>query len=180
LLNIQKSRVCVSLYEMIPQTIHVLLSLQHMFRCYYNTCFVVITTYVLLLLQHMFCCYYNTGFVVITTHVSSGTVLPGLLKYTIAIGSLQILISTSRFQGVRFEVVTVVKMMMFFWVITPYELVVRYQRFGETHCLHLQPLRLRQYVSPKRWYLPMSLHGVTTKNISMLQLILGSGFGYFL
>jgi hypothetical protein len=37
---------------------------------------------------------------------------------------------------VRFEVLTAVKMTMFFWVVTPCELVVRYQGFGETYCLH--------------------------------------------
>jgi hypothetical protein len=30
--------------------------------------------------------------------------------------------------------------MLVFWVITPFGLVVRYQRFGGTHCLHLQGL----------------------------------------
>jgi hypothetical protein len=28
---------------------------------------------------------------------------------------------------------------------------------------HLQPWRWRQYVSPKHWYVPMRLHGVTTQ-----------------
>jgi hypothetical protein len=31
--------------------------------------------------------------------------------------------------------------MLFFRVITPHQLVGRYHRFGETHCLHLQPRR---------------------------------------
>jgi hypothetical protein len=40
---------------------------------------------------------------------------------------------------VRFEVLRSVKMtMLFFWVVTPCRLVDRYQRFGETYCLHLQ------------------------------------------
>jgi hypothetical protein len=43
---------------------------------------------------------------------------------------------------VRFEVLTVVKMtMLFFWVVTPCRLVGRYQRFGGTCCLHLQPTK---------------------------------------
>jgi hypothetical protein len=42
-------------------------------------------------------------------------------------------------------------------------LVGRYQRFGETCCLHLQPWRWRQFISPKR-YLPTTPHGVTTQN----------------
>jgi hypothetical protein len=39
-----------------------------------------------------------------------------------------------------FSVFTVVKMTMLllFWVMTPCGLVSRYQRFGETYCLHLQ------------------------------------------
>jgi hypothetical protein len=38
----------------------------------------------------------------------------------------------------RFEVLTVVKMSMVFWVVTPCGLVGRYQCFGGTYCLHLQ------------------------------------------
>jgi hypothetical protein len=57
---------------------------------------------------------------------------------------------------VRFEVFTAVKMsMLFLWVVTS----CRYQRFEETYCLHLQGL--------KRWYLPTSLHGVTTQKIHL-------------
>jgi uncharacterized membrane protein YqjE len=38
-----------------------------------------------------------------------------------------------------FEVLTVVKMtMLVIWVVTPCGLVGRYQRFGQTYCLHLQ------------------------------------------
>jgi hypothetical protein len=44
---------------------------------------------------------------------------------------------------------------MFFWVVTPCGLVGRYQRFGETYWLHLQPRRWRHYVSPKRSRLKM-------------------------
>jgi hypothetical protein len=32
-------------------------------------------------------------------------------------------------------------MMLLFWVLAPFRLVVRYQRFGETYCLHLQGCR---------------------------------------
>jgi hypothetical protein len=38
----------------------------------------------------------------------------------------------------RFEVLKVVRMIMFFWVVTPCRLVDRYQNFGKTYCLHLQ------------------------------------------
>jgi hypothetical protein len=38
-----------------------------------------------------------------------------------------------------FEVKLVVKMLMLvFWVVRLYGLAGRYQRFGETYCLHLQ------------------------------------------
>lgn len=55
-------------------------------------------------------------------------------------------------------------MRILFWVAIPCGLVHRYQRFGETYglrfgepyCLHLQGSSLQQYVSPKRWYLPVS------------------------
>jgi hypothetical protein len=41
---------------------------------------------------------------------------------------------------VKFEFLTAVRMTtLFFWVVTPYRLVGRYQRFGEAYCLHLQP-----------------------------------------
>jgi hypothetical protein len=39
---------------------------------------------------------------------------------------------------VRFEVLTAVKMMMFFWAVTPRTLIARQQHFGETYCLHPQ------------------------------------------
>jgi hypothetical protein len=42
-------------------------------------------------------------------------------------------------------------------------LIGRYQCFRETYCLHFQPRTWRQYVSQKCWYLPMSLHGITTQ-----------------
>jgi hypothetical protein len=61
-----------------------------------------------------------------------------------------------------------------FRVVTLCELVIRYQRFRETYCLHLQggthTWRWSQYVSPKRWYLPTSPHGVTTYNIVIFNL----------
>jgi hypothetical protein len=57
-----------------------------------------------------------------------------------------------KYRHVRLEVLTTVKMLMLvFWVATPCVLAAKYQRFGETYCLHLQPWRWRQYVSPKRW-----------------------------
>jgi hypothetical protein len=38
-----------------------------------------------------------------------------------------------------FEALTAVRMMMlFFWVLVPYRLIGRYQRFGETYFLHFQ------------------------------------------
>jgi hypothetical protein len=43
-----------------------------------------------------------------------------------------------------------------FWI------VGRHERFGGIHSFHLQGWR-RQYVSPKRWYLPTSLHDVPTQ-----------------
>jgi hypothetical protein len=63
--------------------------------------------------------------------------------------------------------------MMFFWVLASCRLVGRCRHFGETYFLHLkavsisalsQPRRWRQYASPKRWHLPMSLHGAKTQN----------------
>jgi hypothetical protein len=35
-------------------------------------------------------------------------------------------------------VVMVMVMVMMFWVVTPCSLVVGYQRFGDTRCLHIQ------------------------------------------
>jgi hypothetical protein len=56
--------------------------------------------------------------------------------------------------------------MLVFWVLTPCGLERRFQRFGRTSLLHLYSWRCRQYVPPKRWYLPTCSHGVTTqKNI---------------
>jgi hypothetical protein len=48
--------------------------------------------------------------------------------------------------------------MFFFWVLAPCRLVGKCQRFGETYCLHLQPWRWRQYVSPKRCHIPVNVH----------------------
>jgi hypothetical protein len=70
----------------------------------------------------------------------------------------------------RFEVLTAVRMTMF-WVVAPCRLVGRYQRLGETHCLHLQPWRWKQYVYPKRWYLPTSLHGVISQKNYIVKYI---------
>jgi hypothetical protein len=45
--------------------------------------------------------------------------------------------------SMRFEVLPAVKMsMLVFWVVKPYGLVGRDQRFGGTYCLHLQVCRL--------------------------------------
>jgi hypothetical protein len=50
----------------------------------------------------------------------------------------------------RFDVLTAVRMsMLLLWVVTPCELVGRYQRFGETYCLHLQGRKWKQYYPPK-------------------------------
>jgi hypothetical protein len=46
--------------------------------------------------------------------------------------------------------------------------IFRVESFGETYCLHLQPWRWRQYVSPERWHLPTSLHGVRTQKNSII------------
>jgi hypothetical protein len=43
-----------------------------------------------------------------------------------------------------------------------------YQRYGEIHCLYLQPWRRRQYFSPKRCFLPTDLYGaIPRKNIAI-------------
>jgi hypothetical protein len=74
--------------------------------------------------------------------------------------------------------------MLLFWVVTPYRLAGRRfgetycltpyslagRRFGETNCLHLQTWRWKQYVSPKRWYLPTSLFGVATQDNNIVIL----------
>jgi hypothetical protein len=49
-----------------------------------------------------------------------------------------------------------------FWIVMSCGLVGRHQHFEETYCL--QPWGWKQYIYPKRWYLPTSLHGVTTQN----------------
>jgi hypothetical protein len=54
------------------------------------------------------------------------------------------------------------EMMMFFWVLEPCRLVGCCQHIGEKYCLHLKPWRWRQYIPPKRWHLPTSLHGSKT------------------
>jgi hypothetical protein len=36
------------------------------------------------------------------------------------------------------------------------------------HCLHLQPRRWRQYVSPKRWCLPTIPYGITTRKSNIV------------
>jgi hypothetical protein len=51
------------------------------------------------------------------------------------------------------------------WFVTPRGLVGWYQRFGVTYCFHVQDLR--QYVHPKRWYLPTSPHSVTIQKTNI-------------
>jgi hypothetical protein len=54
-------------------------------------------------------------------------------------------------------------MMMMTWILAPCRLVGRCQRFGEIYCPHLQGWRW-QYVSTKRWHIPLSQHGAKTQN----------------
>jgi hypothetical protein len=54
--------------------------------------------------------------------------------------------------------------MFVFWVMTPFRLVGRYQRFGGTYCLHLQGW---SSFLLKCWYLPASLHGVTAQKTNI-------------
>jgi hypothetical protein len=53
--------------------------------------------------------------------------------------------------------------MLVFWVAT---LASRYQRFGGTQYFHRLGWRWRQYVLPKRWYLPTSSYGVKPQMIN--------------
>jgi hypothetical protein len=70
---------------------------------------------------------------------------------------------------VRFEVFTAVRMITYFSVLAPCRPVDA--NVSEKHtisifraqCLHLEPRRWRQYVSPKRRHLPTSLHGAKTQ-----------------
>lgn len=76
-------------------------------------------------------------------------------------------------------------------VLTPYNFAVRFQRFKEIYCFHLQgsteiagtdlrhysvpkpktlqPWRRREHVSPNLWHLPAKLNGSKTQNISALR-----------
>jgi hypothetical protein len=58
-------------------------------------------------------------------------------------------------QLVRFEVFTAVRimMMMIFWVLAPCRLVGRYQRFGDTYCLHLQGAKKQKNIIIKYYSL---------------------------
>jgi hypothetical protein len=68
----------------------------------------------------------------------------------------------------RFAVPTARRMLMVVvWVVMLYVLVGGYQHFGETYCLHLQPLSWKQYVPPKRWYLPTSPHDITIQKTTI-------------
>jgi hypothetical protein len=57
--------------------------------------------------------------------------------------------------------------MLYFWVVTLYVVVGRYQCVEGIYCLHFQFWKWKQNVSLKHWYLLMSPHGITTqkKNI---------------
>jgi hypothetical protein len=68
--------------------------------------------------------------------------------------------------------------LMFFWILAPCRLVGRYQHFGETY-YHLKVWRWRQYVSTKRWNLPMSVHGAKTQNNIMTQILFPAGIFLF-
>jgi hypothetical protein len=53
---------------------------------------------------------------------------------------------------------------LFFWVLMPCRLVDRYQRSEKNTLSIFSPEDGPEDVSPKRWYLPRNLHGVTTQN----------------
>jgi hypothetical protein len=70
-----------------------------------------------------------------------------------------------RTQYVRSEVLAAVRMtMLLFWAVTSCRFVGTYQPIG----------RWRQYVSPKRLYLPTNLHGVTTQSNNVVNHIVSS------
>jgi hypothetical protein len=58
-------------------------------------------------------------------------------------------------------------------VVTPCGLASRYKRFRENMLPLLYSGRWRQYVLPKRWYLPTSPHAVTSQrnNIDMFTVV---------
>jgi hypothetical protein len=59
--------------------------------------------------------------------------------------------------------------MLLFWVLTPCRLVGRYiTNVSERESFHLEPWRLSQDVSPERWYLSTSLHGVKTQDTTVI------------
>jgi hypothetical protein len=49
------------------------------------------------------------------------------------------------------------------WILKPYILVGRCQRFGETLCLYIQYFRAEYYISPKCWHCIKSLHDARTE-----------------
>jgi hypothetical protein len=61
------------------------------------------------------------------------------------------LLACPTFTDVRFEVLTLVRTMMFFQVVTPCTFVGRYHHLGETYCFHIQGsshgLYLRVYMA---------------------------------
>jgi hypothetical protein len=63
-----------------------------------------------------------------------------------------------------FTAVATTTTMILFRVLEPWRPVGRYQRFGETCCLHFRGWKWGHYVSPKRWHLPTGVHGAETLN----------------
>jgi hypothetical protein len=53
--------------------------------------------------------------------------------------------------------------MMYFWIVKLCRLVGRHQCLGVMYSLLLHPWWWKQYVSPKCWYLPVSVHGIITQ-----------------
>jgi hypothetical protein len=79
---------------------------------------------------------------------------------------------------VRSEVLTAVGMaMMFLWAVTLRRFVGTYQRFGGTHCLHLQ--HWSQHVSAKRYCVHTSVHCVTPRDIIIPTAVRTSNLIYF-
>jgi hypothetical protein len=66
---------------------------------------------------------------------------------------------------IRFESFPAVKIhIVVLWVIKPYSLVGRYRGFGGTYC---QTLKMEQYDSPKRCYLPTRLYCFITQKTTV-------------
>jgi hypothetical protein len=70
----------------------------------------------------------------------TGLIQKDFLLFEISVSNLIFTFKTVKYSRMRFEVLTAVKMsILVFWVVTQCGLVGRYQRFGGTYCLHLQP-----------------------------------------